>query len=152
MESQRVGHNFHSLTHWCLALGAGDNLQKALKLRPSVASSLALLPQGLASSGLRSTQWTWVWASSESWWRAGKPGVLQSMGLQRVGHDWATELDFVLSEVQSDITPEELFGECGRMTCGESGVVQRERIVYVAAVNSIFVLGACDAVFTPILS
>ena len=38
------------------------------------------------------------------------------------------------------------------MTCGESGVVQRERIVYVAAVNSIFVLGACDAVFTPILS
>ena len=33
------------------------------------------------------TQWTWVWASSESWWRTGKPGVVQSMGLQRVGHD-----------------------------------------------------------------
>ena len=26
------------------------------------------------------TQWTWVWASSGSWWRTGKPGVLQSMG------------------------------------------------------------------------
>ena len=32
------------------------------------------------------------WASSGSWWRTGKPGVLQSMGLQKVGHDWATEL------------------------------------------------------------
>ena len=29
-----------------------------------------------------------------SWWWTGKPGVLQSMGLQRVGHDWATELNF----------------------------------------------------------
>ena len=37
------------------------------------------------------TQWTWVWASSGKWWRTGKPGVLQSMGLQRVGHNWATE-------------------------------------------------------------
>ena len=31
------------------------------------------------------TQWTWVWASSRSWWWTGKPGVLQSMRLQRVG-------------------------------------------------------------------
>ena len=38
------------------------------------------------------TQWTWVWASSLSWWWTGKPGVLQSMGSQRVGHDWVTEL------------------------------------------------------------
>ena len=41
-----------------------------------------------------STQWTWVWVSSESWWWTGKPGVLQSMGSQRVGHDWATELNW----------------------------------------------------------
>ena len=34
------------------------------------------------------TQWTWVWASSGSWWWTGKPGVLQSMGLQTVRHDW----------------------------------------------------------------
>ena len=40
------------------------------------------------------TQWTWVWASSGSWWWTGKPGVLQSMGSQRVGHDWATELNW----------------------------------------------------------
>ena len=38
------------------------------------------------------TQWTWVWVSSGSWWWTGRPGVLQSMGLKRVGHDWATEL------------------------------------------------------------
>ena len=41
------------------------------------------------------TQWTWVWASSESWWWTGKPGVLQSMGLQGVGHNWATELNLM---------------------------------------------------------
>ena len=38
------------------------------------------------------TRWTWVWASSRIWWWTGKPGVLESMGFQRVGHDWATEL------------------------------------------------------------
>ena len=38
-----------------------------------------------------STQWTWVWASSGRWWRTGKPGMLQSMGSQRLRHDWATE-------------------------------------------------------------
>jgi len=36
--------------------------------------------------------WTWVWVSPRSWWWTGKPGVLQSMESQRVGHDWATEL------------------------------------------------------------
>ena len=40
------------------------------------------------------TQWTWVWVGSGSWWWTGKPGMLQSMGLQRVGHDWATELNW----------------------------------------------------------
>ena len=34
--------------------------------------------------------WTWVWVSSRSWWWIGKPGVLQSMGSQRVRHDWET--------------------------------------------------------------
>ena len=40
------------------------------------------------------TQWTWVWISSGSWWQTGRPGVLQPMGLQRVGYDWATELNW----------------------------------------------------------
>ena len=38
------------------------------------------------------TWWTWVWVNSRSWWRTGKPGMQQSMGLQRVGHNWVTEL------------------------------------------------------------
>ena len=41
-----------------------------------------------------STQWTWVWVNLGSWWWTGRPGVLQFMGLQRVGHDWATELNW----------------------------------------------------------
>ena len=38
------------------------------------------------------TQWTWIWAVFSSWSWTGKAGMLQSMGLQRVGHDWVTEL------------------------------------------------------------
>ena len=37
------------------------------------------------------TQWTLVWSSSGRWWRTGQSGVLQSMGSQRVRHNWATE-------------------------------------------------------------
>ena len=41
------------------------------------------------------TQWTWVWVNSGSWWWTGRPGVLRFMGSQRVGHDWATELNWL---------------------------------------------------------
>ena len=40
------------------------------------------------------TQWTWIWASSWSWWWSGKHG---SMGLQRVEHNWATEVELNLA-------------------------------------------------------
>ena len=40
------------------------------------------------------TWWTWVWLNSRSWWWTGRPGVLQSMGSQRVGHNWTTELNW----------------------------------------------------------
>ena len=40
------------------------------------------------------TRWTWVWVNSGSWWWTGRPGMLQFMGSQRVGHDWATELNW----------------------------------------------------------
>ena len=39
------------------------------------------------------TQWMWIWVNSGSWWWTGRPGVLWSMGSQRVRHDWATELN-----------------------------------------------------------
>ena len=42
------------------------------------------------------TPWTWVWVNSGSWWWTGRPGMLRFMGSQRVGHDWATELNWCL--------------------------------------------------------
>ena len=46
------------------------------------------------------TQWTWVW----SFWWTGRPGVLQSMESQRVGHDWVTELNSPVDHVLSELT------------------------------------------------
>ena len=51
------------------------------------------------------TRWIWVWARFGSWWLTGKPGVLQSMGLQRVGHGWATELNWILPNRPVDMSP-----------------------------------------------
>ena len=47
------------------------------------------------------TRWTWVWVNSGSWWWTGRPGVLRFMGSQRVGHDWATELNTYVSSWDS---------------------------------------------------
>ena len=49
------------------------------------------------------TQWTWVWVNSGNWWWTGRPGVLQSMGSQRVGHNRATELNWTEFMYQSRI-------------------------------------------------
>ena len=52
------------------------------------------------------TQWRWVWVNSGSWQRTGRPGTLWSMGLQRVRHDWATELnwtEYVTSQTYKSI-------------------------------------------------
>ena len=57
------------------------------------------------------TPWIRVWASSGSWWWTGRPGVLQSMGSQRVRHDWATEL--------SNVPPEAGLGQGREMTALE---------------------------------
>ena len=46
------------------------------------------------------TDWTWIWANSRRWWRTGKPGVLQSMGLQRVGHNLVTAQQRVMVKRQ----------------------------------------------------
>ena len=40
------------------------------------------------------TQCKWVWVNSGGWWWTGRPGMLWFMGSQRVGHDWATELNW----------------------------------------------------------
>ena len=44
------------------------------------------------------TRWTWVWIGSGNWWCTGKPGMLQSMGSQRLRHSWATELNWKANE------------------------------------------------------
>ena len=46
------------------------------------------------------TQLTWVWVNSGSWWWTGRPGVLQSVGSQRVGHNWASELNWMQNIIQ----------------------------------------------------
>ena len=59
---------------------------------------------------------TWVWASSRRWWWTGKPGVLQSMGSQRVGHDWVTELNWRRSIRQHTLRQ----GKCPIVSSGKS--------------------------------
>ena len=46
------------------------------------------------------TQWIWIWVGSGSWWWTGRLDVLQFMGLWKVGHDWATELNWTESHQQ----------------------------------------------------
>ena len=65
-----------------------------------------------------STRWTWVWGGSGSWWWSGKPGMLQSMGSQRVRHDRATELNWTepdpetLTQVKTPPRVPPLWGAC----------------------------------------
>ena len=40
------------------------------------------------------TGWTWVWLGSRNWWWTGRPGMLQSMGSQRVWHDWMNKVNW----------------------------------------------------------
>ena len=82
LKLQYFGHLMRKLTHlkrsWCCkrlrAGGEGDD-------------------RGWDGWMASLTRWTWVWVDSGSWWWTGRPGVLQSMGSQRVGHDWVTELN-----------------------------------------------------------
>ena len=46
------------------------------------------------------TRWTWVCVNSGSWWWTGRPGMVRFMGSQRVGHDWATELNWLTYPMQ----------------------------------------------------
>ena len=67
-----------------------DSLEKTLMLAGGEGGD-----RGWDSWMASPTQWTWVWVDSGSWWWTGRPGVLQSMGSQRVRHNWETELKWV---------------------------------------------------------
>ena len=58
------------------------------------------------------TQWTWVWASSGRWWRTGKPGVLQSMGLQRDMTEWQNNDNTVKGFSVVNESEVDIFLEC----------------------------------------
>ena len=80
-ETQPFGHLMLKLTHWkrpwCWErlMAGGEGVDRGW--------------DGWMAS---LTLWTWVWISSGRWWWTRNPGMLQSMGSQRGGHDWATEL------------------------------------------------------------
>ena len=65
------------------------------------------------------TQWTWIWVSSGSWWWTGRPGLLQSMGSQRVGHDWVTEVNW------TDHSEHHLLDCMAKQTCQTSVLCPR---------------------------
>ena len=83
LKLQYFGHLIQELTHWkrpwywerLKAGGEGDD-------------------RGWDGWMASPTWWTWGWASSRSWWWTEKPGMVQSMGLQRVGYNWVTELNW----------------------------------------------------------
>ena len=61
------------------------------------------------------TWWTWVWAGSWCWWWTGKPGMLHSVGSQRVGHNWVTEMNWTKSRItQGTENQEDLTNSQGR--------------------------------------
>ena len=82
------------------------------------------------------TRWTWLWVSSRSWWWTGRPGVLQSMGSQRVGHDWVTELNYVAQQKERPLnsSPQVSSGS----TTGEIQEGRLNRSVSLNAVNRYF--------------
>ena len=63
-----------------------------------------VLFKGLRRRGRQRMRWLdgitdsmdWVWVNSGSWWWTGRPGMLRFIGLQRVVHDWATELNWLM--------------------------------------------------------
>ena len=83
LKLQYFGYLIRRLTHWkrlwcwkgLRAVGEGDD-------------------RGWDGWMASQTRWTWVWVNSGRWWWTGRPGVLRFMGSQRVGHGWATELNW----------------------------------------------------------
>ena len=80
--------NSNTLATWCEELTHWKRLRCWERLRAGGEG----VDRGSDGWMASPTQWTWVWVNSRSWWWTGKPAVLQSMGSQRVRHDWGTEL------------------------------------------------------------
>ena len=71
----------------------GDSFEKTLMLG-KIESRRKRGRQRMKWLDTSPVRWTWVWVDSGSWWWTGRPGVLWFIVLQRVRHDWATELNW----------------------------------------------------------
>ena len=78
------------LQYYGYLMRRADSLEKTLMLR-KIEGRRRRGPQRMRWLDASWTQWTWVWANSWRWWRTRNPGVLQTLGSQRVRHDLATE-------------------------------------------------------------
>ena len=78
--------------HWCEELTHLKRPWYCERLRAGGEGDDRGWDGGMASP----TRWTWVWVDYGSWWWTGRPGVLRFMGSHRVGHDWATELNWTV--------------------------------------------------------
>ena len=77
--------------HFGYLMWTADSLEKSLMLEKTAGRVRRGHPRGWDGWMASPTQWTRTWANSGRWWGTERPGMLQPMGSQRVGHDWATE-------------------------------------------------------------
>ena len=89
------------------------------------------------------TRWKWVWVNSGSWWWTGRPGMLQFMGSQRVGHDWVTEL------TELKWTNWKIFLKALRIIVFHFSFLSKNTKVLKAVTNVIFVLSGRLLVSSP---
>ena len=78
------------LQYFGYLMWTANSLEKILMLE-TIESKRRRGGRGWAGWITSLTQWTWIWAHSRWLWRTGKPDVLQFMGSQSVGYDWAAE-------------------------------------------------------------
>ena len=91
LEGLMLKLKLHTLATWCEELTHWKRPWSWERLRAGEGDS-----RGWDGWMASLTQWTRVWVESGSWWWTGRPGVLWFMGLQRVRHNWVTELNWMI--------------------------------------------------------
>ena len=112
MGSQRVRHD------WVTALNWTDVKNWLFGKDPDAGKDWRQKEKGMPADemvGWHHWLYTWVWVSPGSWWWTWKPGVLRSMRLQRLGHDWVTKMILLYSQKVSAFWKKKLM--CGIHIC-----------------------------------
>ena len=94
LEGLMLNWSSNTLSAWCKELTHWKRSWRWERLKTGGKSDGRWWDGWMASP----TQRTWVWVNSESWWWTGRPGMLQSMELQRVGYDWVPELNWIFCQ------------------------------------------------------